>query len=423
MHPPPPAPAPDALPAPTRHAAAGSSWKTAALLFALASFVETFGFGHVGAFTPLYLEQLGLPPEAIPQWTGILAAVSFLLGFPLAPFWGVWADRYSRKLIIVRSTVGEGLIFFLMSIASEPWHLLIARMLVGFILGNTGVMYASLSDVALRRQLATAIGIVSAGSTLGFTVGPFVGGWLVTQIGIAPLYQLDAAVCWGVALLLVLRLREGRRSSPSHASTLELLKALPGHLRGSPAVLPLFGLYYVAFLGLNMQGPFVPLLVADVYQGSQLPVAIGGVMLAMGLISAVCSPVLGQLGGRLGHRPVLIGALVIGAVAAIGQALAPDYASLLAGRAALGLVQGGMGPQIVSMIALATPEDRRGSVLNLTLFPTNFAHFSGALIGSAIAALSLRGVFAAGSGVLLVAGGMVAAVGRLGADAPTGRNR
>ena len=67
----------------------------------------------------------------------------------------------------------------------EPWHLLIARALVGFILGNTGVMYAMLSDITPRRQLATAIAFIGAGSTLGVSVGPFVAGWLVASV--APL--------------------------------------------------------------------------------------------------------------------------------------------------------------------------------------------------------------------------------------------
>lgn len=355
--------------------------------------METFGFGHLGAFTPLYLQELGLPREAVPQWTGLLAAASFALGLPLAPLWGVWADRYSRKLIIVRSAFGEGLIFFLFSIAGAPWQLLVARMLVGFILGNTGVMYAMLADIAPRRQLATAIGLITAGSTLGISVGPFVGGWLVTQIGLSRLYLLDAVLGWAVGLLLVVALREQRNAPRPKASSWQLLRALPGNLRASPAILPLFGLFFLASLCVTVQGPFVPLLVADIYEESDLPVAIGAAMLVSGLLAALCSPLLGRMGGRFGHRRVLTAALGAGAVAAAGQAVAPDYGWLLAARAAQGMVQGGSGPLIVAMIAQETPEDRRASVLNITLFPGYLAHVSGAMVGSAVAALGIRAVF------------------------------
>lgn len=368
-------------------------WQRVALLFAVASFVETFGFGHLGAFTPIYLKELGLAPESVPLWTGLLSAVTFALGLPLAPMWGVWADRYSRKLIIVRSTLGEGLIFLSFGLASEPWHLIVGRMLVGFILGNTGVMYAVLSGITPRRELAMAFGLMTSGSTLGLTLGPFIGGWLTTQIGLSRLFVLDAVVCCAAGLLLVLFLREQRFPGTNALSTVELLRALPGNLRASPLIMPLFGLYFIAFLGPSLQGPFVPLLVAEVYDGPELPVAIGGIMLATGCLSAACTPLLGRLAGRIGTCPVLVAALLGGAAAAIVQALAADYWTLLASRGALGVFGGATGPLIVSMIALATPEDRRASVLNLTLFPTNLAHMGGALIGSAVAIISVRGVF------------------------------
>jgi len=389
-------------------------WLRPALLCCLASFVETLGFGHLGSFTPLYLEQFGIPTEAVPQWVGLLTAVSFVLGLPLAPLWGVWADRYSRKLIIVRSTVGEGLIFFLFGIADAPWQLIVARMLVGFILGNTGVMYALLSDVTPRRQLATAIAFISAGSTLGVSVGPFVGGWLVTWIGFERLFQLDAVICWAVALLLIVGLRDTRASDRPRASTLELLQALPGSLRASPVVLPLFGIYFIALLGMNMHAPFVPLLVAEVYRGAQLPVAIGTLALITGVISALCGPFVGRLGGRYGHRPVLAACVGIACIAVAVQTFVGDYTALVVARSVLGAVAGGLSPLIVSVIALATPEAQRASVLSLTLFPGNLSFLIGGVGGSAIAALGIRAVFAASAGILAVTSVVTLVAGRLG---------
>jgi len=389
-----------------------SPWQRSALLLALASFVETLGFGHLGSFTPIYLQQLGVPAEAVPAWTGILSASSFILGLPLAPLWGVWADRYSRKLIIIRSTLGEGLIFFLFAMAVEPWHLLVARMLVGVILGNTGVMYAMLADLAPRRQLAFAIGWISAGGTLGMSVGPFVGGWALSWIGLSQLYLFDAVACWCVVVLLALLLKERRTLPRPAASTVELLKALPRNVRSSPAVPPLFFLYFVVLLGANMQMPFVPLLAGAVYQGPDLPLAIGGLALAAGVLSAISGPLLGRLAGRLGSRPVLTLALAIGAVAMVFQARAPDYASLLVGRAAFGLVQGGAAPLVVSMIAAAVPADRRGSVLNIILFPGYFAWLFGPLLGSALASFGIRFAFVGSSVVLALAAALNVVLGR-----------
>jgi len=63
--------------------APANDWRTLLLLFTLAGAVESQAFGHLGAFTPLFLQQLQVPPAQIPTWTGVLSALGFVLGLPL----------------------------------------------------------------------------------------------------------------------------------------------------------------------------------------------------------------------------------------------------------------------------------------------------------------------------------------------------
>jgi MFS family permease len=370
-------------------------------LFAVASFVETLGFGHLGAFTPLYLRELGVEPSAVPQWTGLLSAASFAIGLPLAPMWGVWADRYSQKLVIVRSTIGEGVIFLLFAVSGSPWHLLAARMLVGFILGNTGVMYAVLADRAPPQRLPLAIGLVGAGSTLGVTAGAFVGGWLVLSIGLSRLFLLDAVAAWAVAAVLVAGLSDRPRPRTG-GSSWALLRALPRNFVASPRVPWLFGLYFLVLLGANMQGPFVPLLVEAVYAGLDVSVAIGFVLFVAGVLSAASQPVLGWLAGAWGSGRVLAAALLLGAGATAMQALASEYWIMLLARSGFGASHGGAGPVVVSLIAAATPQERRSSVLNMILFPAYFTWLFGSLVGAGLAGFEVRLVFIVAAAVLLV---------------------
>ena len=81
----------------------GNDWRVLLGVFTLAGIVESQAFGHLGAFTPLYLQQLGVAGARIPQWTGILQSLAFVIGLPLLPVWGIWAERYGRKIIIIRS--------------------------------------------------------------------------------------------------------------------------------------------------------------------------------------------------------------------------------------------------------------------------------------------------------------------------------
>ncbi|MCL5264295.1 MAG: MFS transporter, partial [Chloroflexi bacterium] len=282
-----------------------SSWVFLTVLFAFASLVETLGFGHLGAFTPLYLRQLGVAESDVPQWTGYLAAASFVIGLPLAPFWGIWADKYSRKMIIVRSAFGEAIIFLVAALSANVWHLLAARMLTGFILGNTGVMYAFVSDVAPKRSWGVAIATMGLGTTIGMSAGPLLGGFLVTQWGIKSLLILDAALSLLVALLLIGLLKENRAKRWNQGSTVQMLLSLGRSIVRMPVVLGLFATYAIVLLGAQISTPFVPILVDNLYVGADLPTAIGFVSAGFAIASAVFTPIWGRLGDRNGHRRVL----------------------------------------------------------------------------------------------------------------------
>ncbi len=73
----------------------------------LAGIVESQAFGHLNAFTPLFLQQLHVPQSEIPTWTGILAALAFVIGLPLLPFWGICQDWTLRVVPAPRACPGR----------------------------------------------------------------------------------------------------------------------------------------------------------------------------------------------------------------------------------------------------------------------------------------------------------------------------
>src|SRR5579863_7249015 len=118
---------PTGAPGATPRRGALNDWRVLLAVFTLVGVVESQAFGHLNAFRPIFLQQLGVPVAQIPTWTGVLAALGFVIGLPLLPFWGVWADRYSRKLIIVRSAYIEAVIFALTALSPNVCFLALGR--------------------------------------------------------------------------------------------------------------------------------------------------------------------------------------------------------------------------------------------------------------------------------------------------------
>jgi MFS transporter, DHA1 family, multidrug resistance protein len=374
-----------------------NNWRVTVALFALTGIVESFAFGHLSAFTPLYLEQLNVRPDLIPRWTGVLAAISFLLGIPLLPFWGVWADRYSRKLVIIRSSYAAALMFALLALSGNVWQLAGARMLSGLVLGNTGVMLAVQAEITPRDRLGLAIGLVTAGNPLGIALGPLFGGFIVQRWGVATLLLIDAALTLVVALLLTILLREEPRVRRSDARIGVLLRESVANIARSPLVLRLFGLAFVVMLGISLATPFVPLRISQLYGGpeTQVAVIIGAIVSSMGVAMAISTPFWGRLSDRIGYVPVLRAGVLCVALMFGVQALAWSLPLFVAGRIGQGLVQGGIDSAIVALIALRTPADKRASVLNLSRLPVQLTWFLGPILGALLSPLGLLTIFGA----------------------------
>ena len=117
-------------------------WRILLLVFWITSMVEGLGVSQIFALLPTYLREMGVAAQDRLAFIGIFSALIFVVGMPLVPLWGAWADKYSRKVVIIRSALVEAVVFAAVALAREPWQLALAMLLIGFQLGNTGIMLA-----------------------------------------------------------------------------------------------------------------------------------------------------------------------------------------------------------------------------------------------------------------------------------------
>src|SRR5512141_3284821 len=227
-----------------------SSWRPLLIVFAIVSMVEGIGVSQVFALLPSQLSAMGVPDSERLSFVGLFSSLLFVLGMPLVPLWGVWADKYSRKAVIARSAVVEAVVFTGMALAREPWQGALSLLLIGFQLGNTGVMLAGIRDVAPRDRLGTAIALFGATGPIGFALGPVLAGLLIDGFGwsVAGVFGLSAALSVGTALLVGFGTTEIR---PEVIPQGRVLGLAYGAIRGvfsDPAVRRIFAIYAAALL-------------------------------------------------------------------------------------------------------------------------------------------------------------------------------
>jgi MFS family permease len=397
----------------TDRGAGRSDWRVIVTIFWITSMVEGLGVSQVFAFLPSYLREMGVAEADRLPFVGLFGSLIFVVGAPFVPLWGVWADKYSRKAVIVRSALVEAGVFACVALSREPWQLALSMLLIGLQLGNTGVMLAGIRDVAPKRRLGTIIGIFGASGPIGFAAGPWLGGILIDTLGFSisgmfwvscGLSVLTAAIVWFLS-------HEVRPEVVPVGRVIDLAYGAVRGVLGDPAVRRIFAIYGVAFLASQMSRPYQPLVVEQlVGPGPGLASAIGFVVGTAALAGAVTSPLGGLLGDRFGFRPVLIGSLIGGAAALLAVTVAPGTDVLALSFLAFAAFNGTVGAMVFSMLATDVPPERRSATLNLVYLPLYAAGVVGPALGAGVAAVAgIDGPFLLGAAVF-VAGAVVVAL-------------
>jgi MFS family permease len=377
--------------------------------------VEGLGVSQIFALLPAYLRGMGVAETDRLAFVGLFTALIFVVGAPLVPLWGAWADKYSRKVVIVRSALVEAVVFAGVALSREPWQLAVSMLLIGLQLGNTGVMLAGIRDVTPRVRLGTTIALFGASGPIGFAAGPSLAGILIDGFGFSlpGVFTVSALLSVGTALLITFGSSEVR---PEVVPTGRIVTLAFGALRAvmaDPAVRRIFLIFGVSYLATQMSRPYIPVLVEGLAgTGPGLASAIALVVGTAALVGAVVSPLGGVLGDRIGFRPVLVASLGGAGIVLVLMPFAPSVASLALIAVVLGTATSTVSAMVFGLLATEIPAERRSATLNLVYLPLYAAGIVGPAVGAGVAAASgVAGPFVVGGAVFLV-GALVIALRR-----------
>ena len=111
-------------------------WRRNLWVSLIGSFTTLVAMTLLLPFLPLYVEQLGVKDQAaIVQWSGIAYGATFVTAGLAAPVWGRLADRYGRKLMLIRASLGMTVAMSLIGMAHDVWQLTALRLLAGLLGG------------------------------------------------------------------------------------------------------------------------------------------------------------------------------------------------------------------------------------------------------------------------------------------------
>ena len=368
--------------------------------------VMSISFTILAPIMPLYLPDLGVHrPEMIDLWSGILASVTSFVGTFTAPIWGRMADRYGRKLMVLRSSLGISVFVLLMGLAQSVWHLLAFRMAMGLFAGFNSAAIALVASQVPDQRLGYALGWLSTGQLVGSLIGPLIGGGIADATGSYRVPFFFAAAISATAFVLAWRLVPERFTRPPPAARRgPALTAALGLFRATPGLAALMLVLLLAQFAVQAVQPIVTLFVQHLTGPvPQLATLAGLAFSVTGLADVLASPFLGKRSDVIGYRRVLLISLFGAAAMTLPQAFAHGYWAFVAERFGVGCFIGGILPTANALVGRLVPASSRGFVYGLSSSASFMGIALGPLTGGLVAAsVGLRWVFVVTAGLLLV---------------------
>jgi MFS family permease len=390
-------------------------WRRNLVIVLLGSFTTIVAMTVLLPFLPLYVAELGVTDRAdIAQWSGIAYGATFFAAALVAPLWGRLADRYGRKLMLVRASLGMAVAMSLIGMVGSVWQLTAVRLFAGLAGG-----YASGSTILVATQTPKsrsgwALGMLSSGIMAGNLVGPLVGGVLPPLIGIRGTFWIAGGVIFLTFLATTFLLHEEKR--PAQQRRVEAAQgwsAIPDR-RPVIAMLATGALLMIANMSIE---PIITLFVAQLVTPARVTLVSGLAMSAAALGSIVSASRMGKLGDRIGHERVIVAALSVAAVLLVPQAYVTTGWQLVALRFCMGLALGGLLPCVTSVIRHAVPAGGVGRILGYATSSQYAGQVLGPLVGGFVGGhIGMRAVFL-GTAVLMALGAAMAWFSRRPAQA------
>ena len=407
------------------------AWRRIVAVYIAVQFAEIFGVSMIYSYLPLALEGTGVPIGDIASLTGIAIAGLFVIGAPQVPIWLAIAELRSRRLVIVRSGLIALAALVAFAVADQAWQLVAATVALGFWLGNTGVMLATIREVAPASERARVISLFSAAAPMGFAAGPLLAAWLIGGLGLTLAAPIAVAALLNGVLILanVVVIPDVRPTVQQRGSVLQVAKRGIVEVLTDPIARAGYLVLMLAIAGERMLRPALPLRIAEVSIGPDVaglaePLATPGVAGAVGLLigltalaGAVAAPAIAFYAfRRIGIARSAGAAFAVGAVAAVALAVAPTLPLLAAAVTVIAAVSALLQAAVFTWLAERVAPARRSAALSLSLFPLYAGNVAG-LAAASIAArtgspregdlLALTPIFAASA--LVLAAGVVSA--------------
>lgn len=384
----------------TRAIAFPQDWKFTLSVIFLAQVLSAVGYSMMFPFLPLHIETLGTSTGLSTELAaGLVISVQGLTMMVTAPFWGVAADRFGRKKMIMRAMFGGAITMAMMAFAQTAEQLIVIRALQGLVTGTVSANNALVAAATPRQRVGFAMGTLQLGLWTGVAIGPLLGGILADHFGYNIPYLITGVLLSLGGLVVLLGVSENFSASKESVKfdPVSLARGWKDILGTAGVGLALF-IRFLSGLARTIIVPIAPLFVVSlIARETATSNTYAGLFMAVSAAASTIGAVyLGSLGDRISHRKVLFYCSTAAAIFYVPQALVGDIWQLLVLQALAGFAAGGLVAAPSALLSRYAGTERAGAIYGLENSVMSGSRAAAPLFGATVALmLGMRGTFLA----------------------------
>lgn len=367
-------------------------WKRTLYLVWFIQILSLMSFSFGLPFLPYYIQDIGVTdPDKLRLFTGILSSAPAIGMGIMAPIWGMIADRYGKKPMLLRAMLSASLILTGLGLVNSVTGVLVLRAMQGFLTGTITAAAALVAGETPKEKMSYALGFMVSASFIGRTVGPAVGGILAETLGYKPSFYLGGVTMLLCFFLVLFFVKETKKPAVKHE-----LKGARNVL--SILTLPVIVMLFTIFtlrIGQSVARPYLPLYVQQIrgtIEGSAM--TTGLISAGASVMAAIAALTLPKLGDKYGRRKLSKIYLIAAMAVTIPLILSKGLVMFGVFYAMLFFVLTSVEPMLMSDTLDMVPDKKHGLLFGIRATVGSMAWAISPMIGSAVSiGFSLNAVF------------------------------
>ena len=338
---------------------------------------------------PFFAKNLGASTTLI----GTISSISTLTGIFLKPIIGGIGDKFNKKQLLLLANLIFALTPLFYIYINETYQLVIIRLFHGISTAIYGPITLAIISTVYSNQRATYLGWFGTARTLGYLLGPILGGLLMMYYDSKNLFFITGIVSFFSFIPII----SDKNSSPTIATKNSTNKELILFIKKLFTITKLKQVWVVSLIEWSFYAVFysmkvfIPIYLVN--SGHNTLIA-GSFLTTVEIIHIILRPLGGISGDRFGYYKNIIFGLLLLSLSMFFVSFTINSSTIFIPAILIGISEASVLPSALALVSEYSKNDNIGTVMGIVGSIRNFGKVAGPIfIGILLERLSYQSVF------------------------------